>query len=555
MCSSRNLQQWQADAVKALLSHSVAELVLLIMPVKPVVTPRSLFSRFIHYRWDKFLFKQYYRYFFRPLAFRRVNMTVPFKGVPEILCRVTVKRKYSEYFSAEDIEKITAVQPDFILKFGFGIVRGDILNCVPYGIWSFHHGDELKYRGIPPGFWEILKKDVVTGTILQRLTEELDGGIILRKGYFPTVNHSWKANLEQAIALSKNWPADVCREIIEQFTFPSDADWPLPKAPVYKEPGNYTFVQFLLQQAYNKLRFHFMELFFAEKWQTGLIKARTADIAAGIGYIIDTVYVSWLSAQGPDRYFADGFMIREQGRMLLTFESYDYRQRKASIASSWFSDRESVFTKPVTILEEPWHLSYPFLLRHEGTVYCIPESLKHGAIELYRFDIVNHKLVHVRTLVPGIAAADPTLVFHQNHWYLFFTPAHATNIELHIWHADTLEGPFSPHEQNPVKADVSNARPAGPLFMLDGNLFRPAQDCSLTYGGRVVINEIKVLSEEVFLEMPVSVLEPPKGFSGIHNLSFAGDYMYFDCKRDHFSPASFRYQLLRRLGLVRKSAG
>lgn len=552
MCNSRRLQQWQAEAIEVLLNREEARLVLVILPAKSSVSPKGIISRFIHYPWDKLLFRQYYRYLFRPAAFRRVDATGLFQLVPELHCSVTIKRRYSEYFSQEDIKKIRDFQPDFILKFGFGIIRGDILDCVPYGIWSFHHGDEQKYRGVPPAFWEILRKDNITGTILQRLTEALDGGIILRKGFFPTINHSWKANLDQAIALSKNWPADVCHEITEQHSFPSESD--MPGAPVFREPGNYTFLQFMLWQAYNKLSFHFRELFFAEKWQTGLIKARPAEIVAGMGYVIDNEDVSWLSAMGPDRYFADGFMTREQERLLLLFESYDYRQRKASIASSWFSEREAIFSPPVTILEEAWHLSYPFMLRHEGDIYCIPESLRHGAIELYRFDFVNHKLVHERTLVSGIAAADPTLVFHQNHWYLFFTPAHATNVELHIWHADTLSGPFSPHELNPVKADISNARPAGSFFTLDGNLYRPAQDCSQTYGGRITINEVKILSEEAFLEMPVSVLEPPEGFKGLHNISFAGDYMYFDCKKERFSPASFRWQLMRRLGFTGKSA-
>lgn len=553
MCNAHSLQQWQADAIEELLTHANARLVLLVLPDKQAQTQPGLFFRIRHYRWDKLFFKQYYRHLFRPDSFRPADVSGLFQDVPEVRCRITLKHKYSEYFSKEDIEKIGAYQPDFILKFGFGIVRGDILNSVPYGIWSFHHGDEQKYRGVPPAFWEILRQDSVTGAILQRLTETLDSGIILRKGFFPTINHSWKANLDQVIELSKNWPADVCREIIQQRTFVSESDRPMPGVPVLKEPGNYTFVQFLARQASNKILFHFRELFLAEKWQTGLIKARPAEIEAGIGYIIDSEGVSWLSAPGPDRYFADGFVTREDGRLLLFFESYDYSRHKAVIASSWFNEREASFTPPLTILEETWHLSYPFTFRSDGTLYCIPESLGHGSIELYRFDFTSHTLVHERTLVEGIAAADPTLVFHQNHWYLFFSSARATNVELHIWHADTLEGPFSPHELNPVKADISNARPAGSFFTLDGNLYRPAQDCSLTYGGRIVINEVKILSEDAYLEMPVSVLEPPEGYTGLHNLSFAGDFMYFDCKKVRFSPANFHWQILRRMGIYQRN--
>jgi len=44
-----------------------------------------------------------------------------------------------------------------------------------FGVWSWHHGDEDKYRGGPPAFWEIVNADPVTGALLQRLTERLDG--------------------------------------------------------------------------------------------------------------------------------------------------------------------------------------------------------------------------------------------------------------------------------------------------------------------------------------------------------------------------------------------
>ncbi|MCO5266365.1 MAG: hypothetical protein M9948_10860 [Lentimicrobium sp.] len=555
MSNTAVLQQWQRDVLDILQQSSYAVPVLLIMPEEEQVIAKSLVSKMIHYNWHQLFFRQYYRHFFRPKAFSRVDSSDIFGKLTVLRCRVKMKGRFSQYFEPADIEKIEAHHPDFILKFGFGIIRGDILKSAPYGIWSFHHGDEQKYRGVPPAFWEIVKKDEITGAILQRLTESLDDGIILRKGFFPTINHSWQANLDQVIQLSKSWPAEVCHEIVTQQTFPSESDSPPTNAEILKEPENYTFMQFLFMQAFNKIYFHFREMFAAEKWQTGLMKARTAEVVTGTGYLIDKQMVHWLSAGGADRYYADGFVIREQERLLALFEAYDYRTRKAGIAASWFSERDAIFTPAVPVLEEDWHLSYPFTFRHDDVIYCVPESLSHGAIELYRFDVAGMKLLHERTLVPDMAAADPTLVFHQNHWYLFFTPAHATNIELHIWHADTLDGPFVPHELNPVKSDISNARPAGALFSLDGNLYRPAQDCSHTYGGRIIINEIKVLSETSFLEMPVSTLEPPPGFKGIHNLSFSGDYMYFDCKRERFSPASFKWQLFRRLGLVSNKKG
>jgi len=551
MSNSSILQQWQYDVLSALAEKSNAEPVLFILRKQDSGNVKGLFRKLISYEWTKFFFRKYYRYAFRPVAFKRISASPFMEGVPVIYCRPEIRRKYSEYFNEVDLQTIRDHNPDFILKFGFGIVRGSVLQAAPYGIWSFHHGDEQKYRGVPPAFNEILFNDRVTGSVLQRLTETLDGGIILRKGYFPTISHSWKANLDQAIALSTGWPADVCNEILAQHTFPSEAVSGMTRAPIYREPTNFTFVTFLFKQAANKLRFHLRELMFTEKWQTGLIKARPADLVSEYSYTIEDEDVMWYGVKGRNRYFADGFALRENSRLLLVFEDYDYRTRKAVLSTSWFTERESLFTEPVKLHEEPWHLSYPFLFRYEGQIWCLPESVSHGAVELYKLDPANGKLLHHRTLLSGVSAADPTLVFHQNHWYLFFTPAHATNVELHIWHSETLDGPFVPHELNPVKADISNSRPAGPFFTLDGILYRPAQDCSHTYGGRVVINEVKLLTESEFLEMQVTSLRPPEGYTGLHTISFAGDYLFFDCKKPVFSLASTIWQLKRRLRLVK----
>ena len=49
------------------------------------------------------------------------------------------------------------------------------------GIISFHHGDNNINRGGPAGFWEVFNEEPSTGFIIQRLTEELDGGDVIFK--------------------------------------------------------------------------------------------------------------------------------------------------------------------------------------------------------------------------------------------------------------------------------------------------------------------------------------------------------------------------------------
>ncbi|MDD3743186.1 MAG: hypothetical protein PHX54_06135 [Lentimicrobiaceae bacterium] len=553
MCNGPELQQWQQEALNKLLNEGHASLQLIVMKTEEPMPQQGLVKKLISYPWNRLFFNKYYQYFFRASALKTVSIDEHLKYAAVLRCGVLKKGKYSEYFSDSDIEIIKSFRPDFILKFGFGILRGKILEAAPYGIWSFHHGDEQKFRGVPPAFYEILKKEQVTASILQQLTEKLDGGIILRKGYFPTISHSWKANLEQALKFSVNWPADVCRELALNGNLNRDMAGATTSAPVYKVPGNITMLKFMLRSLYNRVYFHLFEIFRAETWQTGLIQFPAASWPVTAKIIIDPREVKWLKAGKRRKYFADGFSTELYDRLLLLYEDYCYSVRKASIAASWFHLTEKNFSKTFTALSESWHLSYPFLFTHKKKTYCIPESLSHGSIELYELDTHSGQLKYVRPLVEGLAAADPSLLCYEDRWYLFFTPPHATNTELQLWHADTLDGPFVPHVLSPVKADVRNARPAGGFITQGDKLYRPAQDCSQTYGGRVILNEITALSATQFSETAVAVVEPPKGYRGLHTLSFAGNYLYFDVKNFTFVPSATLFQLFKRLGIAKSA--
>ena len=96
------------------------------------------------------------------------------------------KKKYYDWFDSEEISKLKKYNLDIILRNEFNIIKGEILNLPKFGIWSFHHGDNDFYRGGPAGFWEVLNNENTTGVTLQILNNNLDGGDIIDKGYFPT---------------------------------------------------------------------------------------------------------------------------------------------------------------------------------------------------------------------------------------------------------------------------------------------------------------------------------------------------------------------------------
>jgi hypothetical protein len=109
---------------------------------------------------------------------------------------------------------------------------------------------------------------------------------------------------------------------------------------------------------------------------------------------------------------------------------------------------------------------------------------------------------------------------------------------------------------SPVVDDLGSARPAGPIFAHEGRLFRPAQDCTRTYGGAVVINRIEALTPDLYREVPIVRLDPdPAGPcpDGLHTLAVNEAGILVDGKRERRSLRAFLANL-RALFAERRAA-
>jgi hypothetical protein len=217
MCTGTRFAAWEAQCLDRLVALGTTRLALLIVDkraegrrVGPVRRVRSLL------RSDRILWLLYERLLVngRIKALEPVDWSARLQGVSVLACDVSRRGRFSEYFSAADIDIMRGHDLDSILRFAFGIVRGEILQVPRYGIWSFHHDDEMRYRGGPPAFWEIYRGDPQTGVVLQRVTERLDAGVILRKRAFDTMLHSYVRNRDVGLFGCVAWPAEVCRDLV-----------------------------------------------------------------------------------------------------------------------------------------------------------------------------------------------------------------------------------------------------------------------------------------------------------------------------------------------------
>ena len=232
----------------------------------------------------------------------------------------------------------------------------------------------------------------------------------------------------------------------------------------------------------------------------------------------------WKAISSPaTRFYADPFAMTWQGRTFVFFEDLDHRVGKGTISAVEFGDAGP--TGPaIPVLEEPWHLSYPFLIEHDGELWMIPESTGNRDVALYKCIDFPNKWERHATLLSGLELADATIVRHDGIYYLFGATrdgAGGYSDTLSVFYARQFFGPWIPFESNPVMVDRATARPAGNFVRMNGQLWRPVQDCTDGYGCALGLAEVTELSPTSFKQVVRHVLRPGPLWPGrkLHTLN------------------------------------
>ena len=427
---------------------------------------------------------------------------------------VPKKTNFSDYFETSDLEKIHNCNLDVLVRFGFGILRGEILHAAPGGVWSFHHGDNNHYRGGPAGAWEVIENNPVTGAILQVLTEKLDDGLVLDRMFGETdrccVNRNQSTLFWNALGMLPRKLRELnllgSHEFLSQARQKHDADKTKTSGKIYHEPGNIAACSFTARQCFRIGRKKIRNLLTHQQWMLMF------EFENKMSTSFDNF--TWI-VPPKDRFWADPFVVYEGGVHHVFIEEFDFAANQGHISHLTIT-RDGKWTTPTPVLQRPYHLSYPFVFFREGSYYMIPESYTNRTIELYRCEQFPDRWEFCGNLMEDIVALDTTLFEHGGKWWMFTgvqdNSASSLNIELHLFYADTpLSNSWTPHSCNPVVSDVRRARPGGKIFMRDGQydkIFRPAQDCSCEYGWGVTINQVDTISENEYSETPVQTLTP-----------------------------------------------
>ena len=240
----------------------------------------------------------------------------------------------------------------------------------------------------------------------------------------------------------------------------------------------------------------------------------------------------------PDRFWADPFLWTRDGRRWLFFEEYLRETRRGRISVLELDGNLAACGPVLPVLDEPHHLSYPFLFEHRGELYMVPESARARRVDLYRCESFPNRWTLVASLLRDIEAADATIFKHAGRWWLFCSARIGRtrlNDSLYAFHADSPIGEhWTPHPTNPLVRGFAGSRPAGRIIRdQTGALLRPAQHCVPRYGHGLRLNQIETLTTERYVEREIWSMtgQAAGGWRAMHHLDRHDGLITMDAQR------------------------
>lgn len=455
-------------------------------------------------------------------------------GVPAL--EVTpIKQGFTDRFPADAVAAIKSYDLDVLIRFGFNLLRGDILHASRHGIWSFNHGDNDYYRGGPAHFWELVERHPTTGVTLQVLNEELDAGLALAKASFAT-HHGLRLSsnryapywgsthfvIHKLYELHRYGWHFIRRKAVPQLPYRG-------KRRLYRTPNNWEMVKWLSREciaATKRIAVRRLMPWRKYAWRIGLRVSQTPLFEQDAGALTS---FKWYEAPR-GRWFADGIVVEHNQRRWLFVEDFLEGANNGVISVAEIgSDGQMDVVRPC--LTRPYHLSYPLVFAHDGEMFMIPETSDNDRVELYRAENFpfGWKLEKV---LADLRAVDTTPLYHGGRWWFFttITEPKGWGVLGFLFTAEQLTGDWTLHTGSPISTSSADTRSAGPIVQWRGRLLRPTQSACPGYGYSFSFHEITQLDQDGFAQEALGTIAPVGALPlhGTHSYSRAGDLEAID---------------------------
>jgi hypothetical protein len=449
----------------------------------------------------------------------KIDVINSLQGIKKVFLK-PIKKGFLDVFNEKDSEIISKYDLDIILRHEFSIIRGPILKAAKFGIWSFHHGDNAVNRGGPPGFWEIILNQSTVGVTLQKLTPELDGGIVIDKAFFNTDWSYVRLNrtvLESSVSL-------LFKNInkLKNNNFSSNKSM-VYYNPLYRSPKLKIVVLYLFKFYFKLFKIFFQILdrkIFSRRYNCWTL-------FIGKGNFLESTLFRLKPVKLPkNEFWADPFILNHNNENYIFFENYDYKLKKGKISCGIIRNNTLINIKDVLVKD--YHLSFPYVFKENGEIYLMPETNANNQLELYKCISFPDKWELHSTAFEGEKVAD-AFFYNDNKaqkWLFINKQVDLNSImnnELYIYKVDSVDlKNIESHKENPVIINSKTARNAGSIFNYKNQIYRPSQaNMDSIYGRGLNINKIEKLNINEYIESKTTTVYPNfhDGLISTHHLS------------------------------------
>ena len=300
---------------------------------------------------------------------------------------------------------------------------------------------------------------------------------------------------------------------------------------IYKAPTNLQMIHFVLKLISNRISFNINDLFFHEKWTIGVIDQSIEQLMKEK----KLRKVTFHSRVPKNSFYADPFAIAQKEHIRLFFENYSYKTLIGKISTISFNKESHQFGEVHDLIEEPYHLAFPFILKRDQEIFILPETSISGKQWFYRYDL-NTNTAKKQDIFIEKDCVDAIVFQHEGlEWLFCGLKTQLPNTLLFAYYrGDAKNGLWTPHQQNPIISDARGARMAGPIIKYNGSLIRFSQKNNLYYGEGIRVNRIIDLSPTCYKEEELFLIDAsslPKYNRGMHSIFVCQKHIVIDAKR------------------------
>lgn len=434
-------------------------------------------------------------------------------------------------YSDHEAGKVMALGLDVLVYCGRPVLLGALATAATHGVIAGQHRAGTSTHPSSSGFQEAYASEDHTEFLILHPSRAGAGAQVLRRGSIAT-KYFYLLNQAELIERQSLHLYLVLRHLVVNGALPAaspPAQSPVaasgnsPKSPTTRRLLHYSVrlgsrlasrcVDYLLGRRY--------------RWNVAFCKGGWKNLDMSLATVI---------GNPKGRFLADPFLVSRDGRDYCFVEDYDEQARKGAISA--YEITGGKVTRLGEVLNEPFHMSFPFLFEYEGQLYMCPETSEANEIRVYKSVEFPLKWELAKILMAKTSAVD-TVIFPQAGCWWMLTGIRLGEIgdfgsEMFAFSAASpLSDRWTAHRGNPLVSDANGGRNAG--FLRDGDIvYRPGQCQGFDlYGKSIVINRIDTLDADTYEEVAIAKVVPPlfDGIKGAHHIHSNGHLTVFDFVR------------------------